>query len=84
MSDGFWIESVSPATATGTVRREYDAALKRAGRVWNIVRVMSLNARTMQASMAFYSALLFGPSGLSRVQREALATIASQANHCHY
>jgi len=80
----FWIETVSPETATGAVKQEYDAAIKRAGRIWNIVRVMSPNASAMRASMAFYSALMVGPSGLSRVQREALATITSQANHCHY
>jgi alkylhydroperoxidase family enzyme len=83
-SDDFWIETVEPDAAAGEVKREYDAALKRAGRIWNIVRVMSPNPAAMRASMAFYSALMFGPSGLSRVQREALATIASQANRCHY
>ena len=83
MSD-FWIETISPETATGAVKQEYDAAIKRAGRIWNIVRVMSPNASLMRASMAFYSALMAGPSGLSRVQREALATITSQANRCHY
>jgi len=80
----FWIETVAPAAATGAVKHEYDAAIKRAGRIWNIVRVMSPNAAVMRASMAFYSALMVGPSGLSRVQREALATITSQANRCHY
>jgi len=38
----------------------------------------------MRASMAFYTSIMHGASGLSRVQREALATIASQANRCHY
>ncbi|HKZ85992.1 MAG TPA: hypothetical protein VJ793_20350 [Anaerolineae bacterium] len=83
MSD-FWIETVPPDAATGAVKQEYDAAIRRAGRIWNIVRVMSPNASLMRTSMAFYSALMVGPSGLSRVQREALATITSQANHCHY
>jgi len=82
--DGFWIRTVAPSEAEGEIRGEYDAALARAGRIWNIVRVMSPNPATMRAAMAFYSAVLFGPSGLSRVQREALATITSQANHCHY
>ena len=83
-SSDFWIETVAPEAAAGAVKEEYDAAIKRAGRIWNIVRVMSPNAGIMRTSMGFYAALMFGPSGLSRVQREALATITSQANRCHY
>ncbi|MGH2592242.1 MAG: hypothetical protein ACRDGG_01875 [Anaerolineae bacterium] len=83
-STDFWIETVSPDAATGAVKHEYDAAIKRAGRIWNIVRAMSPNASAMRASMAFYTSIMHGASGLSRVQREALATIASQANRCHY
>ena len=80
----FWIETVPPETASGAVRLEYEAALKRAGRIWNIVRIMSPNPAAMRASMAFYTSIMYGASGLSRVQREALATITSQANDCHY
>lgn len=83
-SPDFWIETVSPEDAAGAVKHEYDAAIKRAGRIWNIVRIMSPNGATMRASMAFYTSIMHGPSGLSRVQREALATIASKANNCHY
>jgi alkylhydroperoxidase family enzyme len=80
----FWIETVAPESAAGAVKREYDAAIQRAGRIWNIVRCMSPNASAMRASMAFYTSLMHGASGLSRVQREALATITSQVNRCRY
>jgi len=80
----FWIETVSPDVASGAVKHEYDAALKRAGRIWNIVRAMSPNASAMRASIALYTSIMHGASGLSRAQREALATITSQANRCHY
>lgn len=83
-NDGFWIETVSPKAAGGPVREQYDAALERAGRIWNIVRVMSPNPAMLRAAMEFYSAILFGASGLSRVQREALAAVTSKANNCHY
>jgi alkylhydroperoxidase family enzyme len=84
MTTDFWIETVSPDAASGAVKREYDAAIKRAGRIWNIVRAMSPNGAAMRASMAFYTSIMFGRSGLSRAQREALATITSQAVNCHY
>ena len=70
--------------ARGALRREYDNALKRAGRLWRIVTIMSQNPRAMQASMAFYSALMFGRSPLSRGQREMLAVVVSRQNSCLY
>lgn len=70
--------------ATGLLKQLFDAAMKRAGRVWNITHVMSLNPRTMDASMKFYGAIMFGASPLSRVQREMLATVTSKANDCFY
>lgn len=37
------IHQVPIGEATGLLRKLFDAALERAGRVWNIVHVMSLN-----------------------------------------
>lgn len=79
-----WIKTIAPDKATGTLKREYDAALRRAKRIWNIVRLMSLNAETLHASMRFYSAIMHGPSGLTRAQREMIAVVVSQTNGCHY
>ncbi len=70
--------------ARGLLRREYEAALKRAGRIWGIVSIMSQNPRAMNTSMAFYSAVMFGSSPLSRAQREMLAVVVSATNRCVY
>jgi hypothetical protein len=53
-----WIRLPSIEGATGDVGRLFREALARAGRVWNIVHVMSPNPPVMEASMAFYRALL--------------------------
>ena len=79
-----YIRQVPVSEATGLLRRLFDEALARAGRVWRIVHVMSVNPRAMDASMKFYGALMFGSSPLTRVQRELLATVASRANDCFY
>ena len=79
-----WIDTISYAEATGFLKRQYDAALKRAGRIWNIVSIMSLNPRALKRSMDFYSTLMHGPSPLSRAQREMLAVVVSSANSCVY
>jgi len=79
-----WIKTVSDAEATGPLKAVFAAAEQRAGRVFNIVRVMSLNPATLRASMGFYQATMAGDSPLSRAQRELLATVVSKANRCDY
>jgi len=70
--------------ATGPLKEEYDAAVGRAGKVFNIVKAMSLRPGVLRRSMALYKAVMFGSSGLSRQERELLATIVSRENDCHY
>ncbi len=79
-----WIRTIAHADATGKLKHEYDAAIRRAGRIWNIVQTMSLNAETLSASMRMYGAVMHAPSNLSRAQREMLAVVVSQTNHCRY
>ncbi len=79
-----YIKTIDPADATGQLRTEYDAAIARAGRVWNIVRIMSPNPPVLAASMQLYREVLYGESPLSRRQREMLAVVTSTANGCHY
>lgn len=69
---------------SGVARREYDAAMRRAGRIWNIVSVQSQLPEVMRDSMRLYTSIMYGPSPLTRVQREMLAVVTSQHNDCHY
>lgn len=70
--------------ASGLLKEEYDAAVARAGKVFNIVKAMSLRPGTLRRSMQLYRAVMFGRSGLSRIERELLAVVVSCANDCHY
>ncbi len=79
-----YIKQITLDRATGLVKRELENAVKRAGRVWNIVGIMSLNGRVMKASMEMYGATMFAESPLSRQQREMLAVVVSVNNHCVY
>jgi len=79
-----WIKLVADGEATGRLKEQYDAAIARAGRVYEIVRTMSPNPAVLEASMAFYIHLMKGPSGLSRRDRELLATVTSSINDCYY
>ncbi len=79
-----WIRTVPYEDATGLLKDEYDAAIKRAGRIFNIVSLQSLRPRAMRASIRLYAELMHAPSGLTRAQREAIAVVASKAQGCHY
>ena len=79
-----YIQQIPIDKATGLLKKELEKAVKRAGRIWNIVQIMSLNGRVMQASMQMYGAAMFADSPLSRQQREMLAVVVSKANHCVY
>ena len=78
------LELIDPDDATGLVAEEYAAAVERAGKIFNIVRSMSLSPESLRASMGLYKAIMFGPSGLTRQERELLATVVSAVNECYY
>ena len=79
-----WIHQIPISEATGLLKKEFDAAIKRAGRVWNIVHIMSLNPLVLQASMRHYGAVMHGRSPLTRAQRERLATVVAAERGCRY
>jgi alkylhydroperoxidase family enzyme len=79
-----WIKTVEHQDGAGDLKIEYDKAVRRASRLFNIVKLQSLKPRTLRASMDLYLATMHAPSGLSRAERELLATVVSWANHCFY
>ncbi len=79
-----WIRTVPESEATGIVREEYEAGIKRAGRVYNIVKLFSIKPERLKAVINQYEVVMHGPSKLSRGQREIIATVVSQINACRY
>ena len=80
-----WIETVAPESATGLLKRLYAAAVKRAGKVFNVIRLQSLRPETLRASTQLYREVMHSAkSPLSRAQRELIATVVSRVNACHY
>lgn len=80
-----WIEIPATDQASGLLRRIYDDAVKRAGRVFNIISIQSRRPKVLHASTRLYQEVMLSPeSDLSRIQREMLATVVSRVNHCHY
>ena len=79
-----WIKVITLGEANGLLKRQYDAAIKRASKIWNIVSIMGLNPSAMRDSLRFYKTIMFGESPLSRFRRELLATVVSSVNNCTY
>lgn len=50
----------------------------------NVIKVMSINSKAMEAVRGLNQAITFGSSALTRVQEEAIATTVSVVNRCRY
>ena len=80
-----WIQTVDETEATGIVKEEYDASIARAGRLYNIVRLLSVRPKSMRAFVELYKAVMHDEDcPLTRIQREMIATVVSQVNDCDY
>ena len=79
-----WIDTVEYEDATGILKRQYDAALKRTGKIFNIVKISSLKPTVVRSSISSYISLMLESGSLSRAQREMLAVVVSRANDCFY
>ena len=79
-----YLRLIDVGEATGIVGEEYEAAIERAGKVFNVVKSMSLSPGAMRASMRLYREVMYGESELTREQRELLAVVVSTANDCYY
>lgn len=78
------IRTIDPEEADGLLRRHYEAAIRRAGRIFNVVRIQSLNPPVLGASLGLYQALMLAPGTLPRAVREMLATVVSRELDCFY
>ena len=80
-----WIQTVDEADATGIVKEEYDAAIARAGELYNIVKLFSVRPKSMRTFVELYLLVMFdADSPLTRMQREMIATVVSKVNECQY
>ena len=79
-----YIKKIGLDEASGRLKRTYDAGIRRAGHVAQIVQVMSLDPAVCDASIGFYTTLMKKENALESSVREMLATVVSNANDCYY
>lgn len=79
-----WIKVIQENEAVGRLKEVYEKLRAPWGGVDNILKIHSLNPRSLAGHLELYKALMFGPSELSRTQREMIAVTVSALNHCVY
>jgi len=79
-----WIHMIDEEEARGKLREWYARLREPWGGVDNIMKIHSLNVRSLKGHYELYKAVMYGKSPLSRAQREMIAVVASAANRCAY
>jgi len=79
-----WIDQIEVSEADGRLTEIYKALIEKRGKVSNILKAHSLNPEAMAAHLDLYMNLMFGESGLSRAEREAIGVVVSAENDCAY
>lgn len=83
---GPWIAVIpdgSPDLDPG-LRALYDEMRDPRGHVDHILTVHSLHPPSLAVHRDFYRLVMYGPSPLTRIQREMIAVTVSAINRCHY
>lgn len=79
-----WIDEIEVNEAEGALADTYAHLIEKRGKVANILKVHSLNPAALGNHLDLYMTLMFGKSGLSRMEREAIAVVVSASNECEY
>jgi len=79
-----WIDEIEVGAADGKLQEMYADLVEKRGKISNILKVHSLNPEALGNHLDLYMTLMFGKSGLSRLEREAIGVVVSAANDCAY
>ena len=79
-----WITIIDEDEATGHLKELYEKYEEPSGGVDGILKIHSLNVKSMQTHYDLYAHLMHGRSPLSRIQREMIAVVVSAVHRCGY
>ncbi len=79
-----WIDEIAAEEAEGKLAETYAELERKRGKISNILKVHSLNPDALGDHLDLYMTLMFARSGLSRLEREAVAVVVSANNECEY
>jgi alkylhydroperoxidase family enzyme len=78
-----WIERISAEDAEGKLAEAYER-ISRGRPLDHILEIHTLHPQSLLDHYALYRTSMFGPSPLTRVERESIAVVVSAANGCFY
>ena len=79
-----WIDIIDEENAEGSLKEQYDQLIEPWGGVDNILKIHSLNPKSLAAHVQLYKTLMYGKSPLRRTDREMIAVVVSIITQCHY
>ena len=79
-----YIKMIDEEKAEGKLNEAYESIVGSGRKMAHILKIQSLNPEVMKAHYEFYRSIIYGKSGLSRAQREMIATVVSAKNGCFY
>jgi uncharacterized peroxidase-related enzyme len=79
-----WITEIDAEEAGEKLAAVYAELIEKRGKISNILKVHSLNPDALGNHLDLYMTIMFGKSGLSRAEREAIAVVVSATNDCAY
>jgi len=79
-----WIRMIHEYEAEGRLKELYNKMFEPWGGVDNIMKIHSLNVKSLAGHFELYKTLMRGKSDLSKGQREMIAVVVSAINHCKY
>ena len=80
-----WIRTIDEGDANENLAALYASMLDpTAGKVDHILKIHSLNPKSLRAHFDLYRAVMAGSKTLRKADREMIAVVVSVLNECHY
>ena len=79
-----YIQQTEVEAAEGLLKKIFQDSIKRAGKVWNIVKLTGINPSITRAHLGLFGSVMNRDNSLPKRVRETLAVVVSRANDCHY
>ena len=79
-----WIPMIPEDKAETELREWYDKLREPWGGGDNIMKIHSINIKTLKGHYELYLSAMKGTMELSHKQREMVAVVVSTVNQCHY
>jgi len=79
-----WIQVIDENSAEGELKEAYNRVSGSRGKISNVMRVQSLDPKSMSAHLDLYLSVMFGNVGISRERKEMIGVVVSAVNECEY